>query len=287
MRDVFNPRDFESPIGLEGRKRQVAELGIMNLYALAFAYSTFVESSMTHEYEPNFEERTVDINSYRVSGEFRIIDFPPLISTNDLLISAHRSNCILINAIIVVLDATAEADSDAERTVINIVKLLSEKGVDVLYCFNKADKLILSHTDIVCSQLLSDDDGDQLIRYLSQDITQTDRLNCSVRARQISKKGIDNRIVKQKYVTTWTKENVSETLVAFAKNYDIPLVKCMLTFCELDEPGDQRHRIFRELLDLGLQIPTYIKGTWLKEFLESNSVSPESIHQILEFSFPQ
>jgi hypothetical protein len=142
-----------------------------------------------------------------------------------------------------------------------MVKLLANEGVDVSYCLNIADELIRDcKADNVASSRVN--------RFKMAENT----LNDAARSEQS---------VSHEFRTCWTKERVSESLARFARNYDVNVSDCVLTFFELNVPEDQFNLTYSKLDKLGIKNPNYIKETWLKKVLKSNSVSGES-YEILE-----
>jgi GTP-binding protein EngB required for normal cell division/gas vesicle protein len=209
------------------------------------------------------KERTVDIHSYRVSDEFRIVDFPHSTSTKDPLRSCYLCNHTLVNAVIVVLDARKLGDESGEKDVIKMVKLLANEGVNVLYCFNITD---------------------ELIKDRKEDNIESSRVNRFKMAHKtLNHADRNEQPLTQEYRTSWTKEKLKESLDTFAKNYEVNVSDCALTFFELNVPADQWDLTVKKLDELGIKNPNYIKEVWLKKVLESNSVPPKSIEKVMNF----
>jgi len=104
--------------------------------------STLCQKLFGFDSNPSGSERTVDMYDYRVSERFHVIDFPHLTSHIDSLRACFKCNYTLVNAIIVVLDALQQGDdAHSEKYVVDTIKKFKKGGVEVLFCFNKADKL--------------------------------------------------------------------------------------------------------------------------------------------------
>ena len=209
------------------------------------------------------QERTVDMHSYRVSDQFRIVDFPHSTSTKDPLRSSYLCHHTLVNAVIVVLDARKLGDESSEKCIIEMVKSLAKDGVDVLYCFNITDELI------------KDRKGDKIESRRRNPFETTENTSDHELKSEHS--------VTQQFRTSWTKEKLIETLATFSKNYEIDIDNCLLTFFELDVPKDQWNGTCTILNNLGIKNPDYIKKVWLRKVLGSNSIPPESIEKVMKF----
>jgi GTP-binding protein EngB required for normal cell division len=224
--------------------------------------STLLQNMFGFDTKPHKEDRTLDLRSYRVNEDFRVVDFPHMTSVFDYVKNCFTCNHTLVNAIIVVLNAEQGGnDSKGEGYVVNEVKKLTKKGVDVLFCFNQCDKLALKkETQQVRRHI------DKFALYKTGNIQQP------------------NASTENDQCKHWTKEHVENRRREWAKNYQIDLDKCWMTFCDLEEVDENKcQENYKKLESVKLQTYLDIKEIWLKKVLKENCLSEGSISEIMSF----
>jgi len=84
----------------------------------------------------------------------------------------------------------------------------------------------------------------------------------------------------------FTKEKVQDVLRTCAARHGVDQKDCKLTFFEL-EPKDrnERSKLFKKLLDIGIESYLKIKQEWLKNVLVNNEVKPDEISAILTYRY--
>jgi GTP-binding protein EngB required for normal cell division len=225
--------------------------------------STILQNMFGFNTNPDKEIRTEDLHCYRVNEDFRVIDFPHMTSVFDDVKNCFTCNHNLVNVIIVVLNAEQGGnDIQGEGYVVNEVKKLVKKGVNVLFCFNQCDKLAVKNRSKDVRRNI-----DQFSLYETNEIQQS------------------NENDQYEY---WTEEHAEEKRRQWAKNYKIDLDKCWMTFCGLEEKDDvKRREDYKRLKSIKLQTHLDIKNGWLKQVLEENSLSTESINEIMNFKYEE
>ncbi|CAF3338159.1 unnamed protein product [Rotaria socialis] len=228
--------------------------------------STLVRELFGFDTNQDKEKRTEDLHSYRVNDDFRVVDFPHMTAVFDSVRNCFTCNHALVNAVVVVLNAEQGGnDKDGEGYVIAKVKELAKKGVHVLYCFNQCDKLALKHKPVRNQRNI-----DKFSLYESGKIEQMNAVNDS------------------NSLEYWTEEHVEAKRIQWAKNYQLDLEKCWMTFCDLEETDHHKSmKNYRRLRQIKLRTHSDIKTEWLREVLEQNSVSERSIGEIVHFRYEE
>jgi GTP-binding protein EngB required for normal cell division len=226
--------------------------------------STILKNMFGFNTNPDKEIRTEDLHSYRVNDEFRVVDFPHMTSVFDYVTNCFTCNHTPVNAVIVVLNAELSGnDIICEEYVVNKVKHLAKKGVHVLFCFNQCDKLALKKGSRQISGNI-----DECSEYGSDEIQQIDT-------------STENDVCEY-----WTEEYVEKKRKEWAKNYQIDLNKCWMTFCDLEETNTAKLKEnYNRLKSIKLRTYLDIKEMWLKGVLKDNSLSENSINEIMNFRY--
>ncbi len=236
----------------------------MRIFKCVNCYHKILQNMFGFNTNPDKEIRTKDLGNYRVNDQFRVVDFPHMTAVSDYIRNCFTCNHTLVNAIIVVLNAEQGGnDMDGEGSVVDKVKELTKKGVDILFCFNRCDKLALTNKPKEVQGNI-----DKFSLFEAGKIEQT------------------NESVETNQDECWTEAHVENKRCEWAKNYDIDLDKCWMTFCELEEPNKIKCREnYQKLKSLKLRTYLDIKEIWLKQVLKENCLSEESINEIMSFRF--
>lgn len=164
--------------------------------------------------QPDLNLRTEEMASYRISNQFRVVDFPHMNSSIDALKRYFTCHHTMVNAIIVVLNGEQRGDDvQTEGYVIETVKKLAAEpdGVDILFCLNRDDRLAL------CKP-----------RAKSHGIKKREQPSLQ------SSGAISNQ--RSVY---WTEEDVRNNKNEFAtRAYGLKPENCMVTFFALDNDDD-------------------------------------------------
>ncbi|CAF1234651.1 unnamed protein product [Didymodactylos carnosus] len=224
--------------------------------------SKLVKGMFGFDTNPDKNVRTTDLCSYRVTDEFRIVDFPHLTAVVDAVKNCFICNHTLVNAIIVVLNSEQGGnDRDGEGSVIETVKVLAKEGVDVLYIFNRCDKIALDS-----NQSHEPENVDKFSMYKRGETQHATTTITTNKKRE------------------WTEKDVENKKLEWAKNYNLDPNKCWMTFCDV-EAIDQNKELenFQKLRKINLNTYLDIKEIWLRDVLKRNSVKCESIDEIIKF----
>ena len=226
--------------------------------------STLINQMFGFDTNPDKEIRTEDLTSYRVNDHFRVVDFPHMTSVFDSVRNCFICNHNLVNAIIVILNAEQGGnDLSGEGDVVAKVKQLTKKGIHVLYCFNQCDKLALK-------------------RKSSRSQNNIDEFGMYENGTRQQK----NITIQDGSMCCWTAEHVERTRRQWAKNYQLDLEDCWMTFSELEDRDRTKRREHHDKLK-SINLRTYrdIKSEWLKDVLQKNSVLSASIEEIMNFRY--
>ncbi|CAF1623656.1 unnamed protein product, partial [Didymodactylos carnosus] len=137
-----------------------------------------------------------------------------------------------------------------------------KEGVDVLYCFNRADKLAIQN---ILTAELENEYVDEFAEYRSN------------QSQSSSVKG---------YRVVLAPEQVQAKLQQFASRYDLDVADCKLTFFDLDSSEkEERRRLFTELSNIGIESYLDVKTVWLKKVLEHNGLNAKTIESIMKFRY--
>ncbi|CAF4395228.1 unnamed protein product [Rotaria sp. Silwood2] len=213
---------------------------------------------------PDLNERTLKMTSYRISKEFRIVDFPHMNSSIDVVKRCFTCHHNMVNAIIVVLNAEQRGDdAQTEGHVVKTVKRLTAEpnGVDVLFCFNRCDRLALSQP-----------------QSKSSGIKKREQVSINLPVINGNQRPI-----------YWTEKQTETNKIEFAtKAYELKAENCMMTFFALDNDDDPNWwNIHDNLKAIGLKTHDDIKNKWLRDVLKKNGLEPASIEEILNFEYQQ
>ena len=218
-------------------------------------------------------KRTKQVNRYLVSNHFQMLDLPHLTSTYDDLKCSFAHSYTMMNGIIVVLDAQQQGDDEqGEGHALRTIQQLSMEGVDVLYCFNKADILVrdFEEGDRLTSRPLSDDEDDS-----------DDKIGDSLSTKQ--------RTQQQQPPAKWNQETTKAKINEFANRYEkygVHHGQCKLTYFELNERDEhERKRVKRHLKSLGILSAAEIRDNWMRYFLKDNGFDDKKIEEVMHFRY--
>ncbi|CAF4100243.1 unnamed protein product [Rotaria magnacalcarata] len=193
--------------------------------------SKLIQTTFGFDTCPSSNIRTLDFHRYRVSDQFSVIDFPHLTSAINSIRAFFGCNHTLVNGIIVILDALQQGDDNkTERYVIDKIKKIKKQGVEILFCFNHADKLVTQN----------------------------------MLTRELENEGVSEFEEYRRNQSTIRSTTKGYSVVLDSEKSFTDIEDCKLTFFDLESSdNEERKRLFHELTAIGVKSYPDIKNDWL------------------------
>ncbi|CAM4803550.1 unnamed protein product [Rotaria magnacalcarata] len=213
--------------------------------------SKLIQTTFGFDTCPSSNIRTLDFHRYRVSDQFSVIDFPRLTSAINSMRACFGCNHTLVNCIIVILDALQQGDDNkTERYVIDKIKKIKKQGVEILFYFNHADKLVTQN----------------------------------MLTRELENEGVSEFEEYRRNQSTIRSTTKGYSVVLDSEKSFRDIEDCKLTFFDLESSNnEERKRLFHELTAIGVKSYPNIKNDWLMRVLLNNELNSEAIKSIMKF----